>query len=105
LILILRFIGVLTVVSSFNKTLVYVVGVGIQLCGSMAGKKRTSRKLPIQERIIIACFLILFLTTLGVVVYASVSGNPVENLNFWQGLLYSIITGVIGYLFGANRRR
>ena len=67
------------------------------------GRKATSRKLSIFDRVAVACFLGLFFTALAVVVYSSVV-TPVEHTTFWFGLISTMMSGMIGYLFGANRR-
>ncbi len=67
------------------------------------GRKATSRKPSIFDRVAVACFLGLFFTALAVIVYSSVV-TPVEHAIFWFGLISTMMSGVLGYLFGANRR-
>ena len=67
------------------------------------GRKVTSRKPSLFDRVAVACFLGLFFTALAVVVYSSVV-TPVEHTVYWFGLISTMMSGVLGYLFGANRR-
>jgi len=64
-------------------------------------RKATSGKSSLVERVAVACFLGLFFTALAVVVYSS-TVTPVENITYWFGLISIMISGVIGYLFGAK---
>jgi len=66
-------------------------------------RKASSRNPSTFDRVAVACFLVLFFTALAVVVYDSVV-TPVGNTGYWFGLLSTMISGLIGYLFGANRR-
>ena len=65
-------------------------------------RKATSRKPSLFDRVAVACFLGLFFTALAVVVYSSVV-TPVDNTNYWFGLISIMMSGLIGYLFGASR--
>ena len=66
-------------------------------------RKASSRSPSIFDRVAVACFLALFFSALFVVVYGSVV-TTVGNTGYWFGLLSTMISGLIGYLFGANRR-
>ena len=66
-------------------------------------RKASSRNPSTFDRVAVACFLGLFFTALFVVVYDSLV-TTVSNTVYWFGLLTTMISGLIGYLFGANRR-
>jgi len=66
-------------------------------------RKASSRNPSTFDRVAVACFLGLFFTALFVVVYDSLVVT-VSNTVYWFGLLSTMMSGLIGYLFGANRR-
>jgi len=66
-------------------------------------KKASSRNPSTFDRVAVVCFLGLFFTALFVVVYDSVV-TTASNTIYWFGLLSTMMSGLIGYLFGANRR-
>ncbi len=66
-------------------------------------RKASSRNPSTFDRVAVACFLGLFFTALFVVVYDSLV-TTVSNTVYWFGLLTTMTSGLIGYLFGANRR-
>ena len=66
-------------------------------------RKASSRNPSTFDRVAVACFLAVFFTALFMVAYDSLEG-AVSNTVYWFGLLTTMISGLVGYLFGANRR-
>ncbi len=66
-------------------------------------RKASSRNPSTFDRVAVACFLGLFFTALFMVAYDSLVG-AVSNTVYWFGILSTMMSGLIGYLFGANRR-
>jgi len=68
----------------------------------MEKKQPTIKKLNQFERASLACFLVLFLASVGMTVY----GHIVQtDTLFWQFTLVSLISMMAGFLYGVNRTK
>jgi len=66
----------------------------------MSEKKPNVQKLTGIERASLACFLVLFLASVGMTAYGFITQT--DSL-FWQFTLASLISMMAGYLYGSNR--
>jgi len=76
----------------------------------MQKRKPRAQRLSGFERAALACFLVLFLTSVGMVTYytiVSISNPEVDFMDslFWQFMLTSLISMMAGFLYGANRTK
>jgi len=79
-----------------------------ELAGKMEKRRARVKKLSGLERGALACFLVLFLTSVGMVTYysiVSISNPEVDFMDglFWQFMLTSLISMMAGFLYGVNR--
>jgi len=62
------------------------------------------------ERAALACFLVLFLTSVGMITYYGVISTTNSDVNFmdsifWQFTLTALMSMMAGFLFGVNRSK
>lgn len=76
----------------------------------MEKKRARVKRLSTLERAALACFLVLFLTSVGMIAYyaiVSVANSEVDFMDslFWQFMLTSLISMMGGFLYGVNRTK
>jgi len=81
-----------------------------ELVGKMVKRRPRVKKVNEFERAALACFLILFLTCIGMISYYSIiaANDPDVNLEdsiFWQFTLTALISMMAGFLYGVNRAK
>jgi len=85
-----------------QRILQFAQDVEQDLLGKMEGSKPRVKRLTAIERTGLACFLVAFLASIGMIGYAQVTTT--DSL-FWQFLLTSLISMMAGFLYGVNRSK